>query len=111
MENDNEKKPEHEHESDSDVLTVEKVREKHPPKWACILHNDDYTTMEFVIEVLMKFFHKNIEESARIMLAVHTTGHGVAGIFTREIAETKAHQVVEYAKSKGHPLLCTAEPA
>jgi ATP-dependent Clp protease adaptor protein ClpS len=83
---------------------------KEPPKYAVILHNDDYTTMEFVIEVLQKFFRKSTEEATRITLQVHQTGKGVAGIYSHEIAETKVMQVTQYARSKGHPLKCTAEP-
>jgi len=83
---------------------------KEPPKYAVILHNDDYTTMEFVIEVLQKFFRKTGEEAARIMLKVHQAGKGVAGVYSHEIAETKVMQVTQYAQSKGHPLRCTAEP-
>ena len=80
-----------------------------PPKFAVYLHNDDYTTMEFVIEVLAKFFKKNHEEAVKIMLKVHHEGRGAAGTYSREIAETKVDQVTEYAKTHSHPLLCTAE--
>ena len=81
-----------------------------PPEYAVVLHNDDYTTMDFVIEVLSKFFQRTQEEAVKIMLKVHQEGKGVAGVYSFEIAETKAMQVHEYAKSKGHPLKCTVEP-
>lgn len=80
-----------------------------PKKYAVLLHNDDYTTMEFVIEVLERFFQKNKEQAFEIMLRIHKHGSGVAGLYTRDIAETKAHQVTELARSKGFPLLCTVE--
>ncbi len=78
---------------------------------AVLLHNDDFTTMEFVIEVLIRFFKRTPEESVKIMLAVHETGSGVAGIYPAEIAETKVSQVTEYAQDSGYPLKATAEPA
>lgn len=84
---------------------------KEPPRYAVILHNDDFTTMEFVVEVLQRFFHRTTEEAAQIMLRVHQTGRGVAGIYGYEIAETKVAQVTEYAQASGFPLKCTAEPA
>ncbi|MBI3557963.1 MAG: ATP-dependent Clp protease adapter ClpS [Deltaproteobacteria bacterium] len=99
-----------ESEHDGDVaVDAAKPTLKEPPKFAVYLHNDDYTTMEFVIEVLARFFRKNHEEAVKIMLKVHHEGRGVAGVFTREIAETKVDQVTEYAKTHSHPLLCTAE--
>jgi ATP-dependent Clp protease adaptor protein ClpS len=74
------------------------------------LHNDDYTTMEFVVEVLMEFFGKTETEATRVMLEVHHKGQGVAGTYVRDIAETKAEMVVAHARAHGHPLKCTAEP-
>ncbi|MCM2323436.1 MAG: ATP-dependent Clp protease adapter ClpS [Oligoflexia bacterium] len=97
---------------DSDVAVEEGRPElKEPPKYAVLLHNDDYTTMEFVTEVLQAFFKKSQAEAVQIMLRVHQQGRGVAGIYGRDIAETKAVQVNEYARARGYPLLCTAEPA
>jgi ATP-dependent Clp protease adaptor protein ClpS len=84
---------------------VEKVR-----RFKVLFHNDDYTTMEFVVLVLRKFFHKTETEATHIMLSVHHKGHGVAGIYTRDVAETKVNQVMTYAKEQGMPLLVTSEP-
>ena len=80
-----------------------------PPKYLVLLHNDDYTTMEFVLEVLQKFFNKTHDEAMAVMLKVHIEGRGVAGIYNRQIAETKAFQVMELAKTRGFPLKCTVE--
>lgn len=93
------------------IVETGKAKPAEPPKYAVWLHNDDYTTMEFVVEVLRKFFAKTEEDAARVMLKVHHEGKGVAGVYSFEIAETKASQVKDYAKSKGHPLLCSVEPA
>jgi ATP-dependent Clp protease adaptor protein ClpS len=89
---------------------AEEIEVKEPPKMAVLLHNDDFTTMEFVIEVLIRFFKRTAEESIKIMLSVHENGSGVAGIYPSEIAETKVSQVTEYARAKGYPLKVTAEP-
>ena len=96
---------------DQDVLIEDSTEIKEPPKFAVILHNDDYTTMEFVIEVLQRFFRKSNDEAMKVMLRVHHDGHGVAGIYSREIAETKVAQVTSYAVDQGHPLKITAEPS
>lgn len=93
-----------------DVALDERTKLSEPPKHAVILHNDDFTTMEFVLEVLGKFFRKTHEESMKIMLSVHHNGSGVAGVYPVEIAETKVVQVTEYSKAHGHPLRVTAEP-
>lgn len=98
-------------ETESDVLLEEDDEASaDPPKHAVVLYNDDYTTMDFVIEVLQRFFHKSLEDARRIMLEVHQHGKGVAGVYTLEIAETKASQVMEYARLKGFPLKCVVEP-
>jgi len=80
-----------------------------PKQYKVLLHNDDYTSMEFVIEVLMHVFHKNLANSEKIMLEIHQAGKGTCGIFTHEIAETKVHQVKQLAKTNGFPLLATME--
>ena len=81
-----------------------------PRMWRVLLHNDDYTTQEFVVHVLVKFFHKGVTEATQIMLHVHHKGFGIVGVFTRDVAESKAEQVMAYATENGHPLKCTAEP-
>lgn len=84
---------------------------KRPPLFKVVLQNDDYTPMEFVVEVLQAFFRLDRGKATQIMLHVHTRGKGVAGVFTLEIAETKVAQVTEYARKHQHPLLCTLEEA
>jgi len=85
-----------------DTTTQKKV--ERPPLYEVILHNDDYTTQEFVVYVLMKYFQHDGVTARKIMLHVHTKGVGVAGIFPFEIAETKAHQVVAFARENEMPL-------
>ena len=82
-----------------------------PPLYKVVLHNDDYTPMEFVIEVLQDFFNMDSEKAVQVMLAVHTQGKGTCGIFTRDIAETKSYQVNEYARECEHPLISDIEAA
>jgi ATP-dependent Clp protease adaptor protein ClpS len=84
---------------------------KRPPLYKVVLLNDDYTPMEFVVDVLEQFFGLNRERATQIMLAVHTQGKGVCGIYPRDIAETKAAQVNQHARDNGHPLLCEVEPS
>jgi len=82
-----------------------------PPLYKVVLHNDDYTPMEFVIEVLQGFFNMDNETAVQVMLAVHTQGKGTCGVFTRDIAETKSYQVNEYARECEHPLISDIEAA
>jgi ATP-dependent Clp protease adaptor protein ClpS len=91
------------------VLLPEETKLKPPPLYRVILLNDDYTPMEFVVEVLQTFFGMNVETATRVMLKVHTEGKGVCGVYPREIAETKAVQVNEHARAAEHPLLCDIE--
>ena len=91
------------------VKLAVKPKTKTPPLYRVLMMNDDYTPMEFVIEVLEKFFQKNREEATQIMLHVHQNGVGVCGVFPYEIAETKVIQVLETAKKNDHPLQCTME--
>ncbi len=91
------------------ALQESKPELKRPPLFKVVLINDDYTPMEFVVEVLETFFRMNREQATHVMLTVHTQGKGVCGIFTRDIAETKAAQVNQYAREHEHPLLCEIE--
>lgn len=91
------------------ALQESKPELKRPPLFKVVLLNDDYTPMEFVVEVLESFFRMNREQATHVMLTVHTQGKGVCGIFTRDIAETKAAQVNQYARENEHPLLCEIE--
>lgn len=84
---------------------------KEPPMYKVLLHNDDYTTMEFVVQVLMQVFHKSVEQATQIMLNVHRRGIGMCGVFTFEVAETKVQTVTRLARENGHPLKCTMEKA
>lgn len=95
---------------ESDVLEA-KPRLKPPQLYKVVLLNDDYTPMDFVVEVLEMFFNLNRRKATRIMLQVHTEGRGVCGTFTRDIAETKVIQVIDYAKENQHPLMCVMETA
>ncbi len=88
-----------------------KPKLKRPPLYKVILLNDDYTPMDFVVEVLESFFQMDRIKATQIMLHVHTRGVGVCGVFTRDIAETKVAQVNDFARSNQHPLLCTMEEA
>lgn len=94
-------------------LAVDEARPKtkRPPLYKVVLLNDDYTPMEFVVEVLQRFFRLDRQKAVQIMLHVHTRGKGVCGVFTYEIAETKAAQVTNYAREHQHPLMCTVEEA
>lgn len=96
-------------EQESDVLVAPPQLQR-PPQYAVIILNDDYTPMEFVIEVLQSFFAMNTDRAIQVMLSVHHQGRGIAGIYPRDIAETKASQVNQYARAQGHPLLCQIEP-
>lgn len=84
---------------------------KRPPLYKVVLLNDDYTPMEFVVEILESYFGMGREKATQVMLTVHTKGKGVCGIYPRDTAETKATQVNQYARDSGHPLLCEVEPS
>ncbi len=99
---------EFDHESGLDLERREET--KKPRRFQVLLHNDDYTTMDFVIHVLRRHFHKSEAEAVHIMLQVHHRGVGVAGIYTKEAAETKVAEVTQEARANEMPLLVTAEP-
>ncbi len=87
--------------------TEEDIRE--PSMYRVLLHNDDYTTMEFVVEILMFVFNKSVEDATAIMLNVHRQGIGICGVYTYEVAETKVETVTNLARERGFPLKCTME--
>ena len=93
----------------SGALTLTRTRTKKPSMYKVLMLNDDYTPMEFVVDVLQHIFQKNREEATQIMLHVHQKGVGVCGVYTYEIAETKVTQTVDYARKNQHPLQCTLE--
>ena len=98
-----------EHQGDLAVQTA-LPQLKRPPLYVVVLMNDDYTPMDFVIEILQQYFALNLDQATQVMLTVHYEGKGIAGVYPRDIAETKANQVNNYARSQGHPLLCQIEP-
>jgi len=83
---------------------------KRPAMYSVIMLNDDYTPMEFVVEILERFFNKSPEQATQIMLTVHTKGSAVCAIYTRDVAETKSELVNQYARDCQHPLLCEVAP-
>jgi ATP-dependent Clp protease adaptor protein ClpS len=91
------------------VLEKTQPKTRKPPLYRVLLHNDDYTTMQFVVEVLESVFHKSPAEAHRIMMHVHTRGHGVCGLYTHEVAETKVAAVHDRAKEQGFPLRASLE--
>ena len=95
--------------SDQAVLTESETRLEKPPLFKVVLHNDDFTTMEFVVFVLRTVFHRDTAEAFDIMFKVHNDGIGIAGIYTYEIAQMKAEKAISIAKSQEYPLLCTVE--
>lgn len=93
------------------AITQPRLEEaKPPPMYQVILINDDFTPMEFVVLILQEFFNKGSQEATSIMYQVHTQGRGLCGIYPRDIAQTKTHQVMEAARNSGHPLQCIFEP-
>lgn len=96
-----------------DGLALQEARPKlkRPPLYKVLLLNDDYTPMEFVVQVLERFFSMNREKATQIMLHVHTRGVGVCGVFSRDVAETKVAQVNDFSRENKHPLKCTMEEA
>ena len=95
---------------DEDIVLEEKPKTSVPKRWRVVFHNDDYTTMEYVILVLVQFFHKSEAEAFHLMLTVHKKGSASVGLYPRDVAETKVDQVTKHAREHGMPLLVTAEP-
>ena len=101
--------PKQSQQEDRELTTLERTKVEEPRLFEVVLHNDDYTTQEFVVYVLMKFFQHNAATAQQIMLNVHTKGMGVAGVYPRDIAETKAAQVVRFARDNEMPLRCSVQ--
>lgn len=98
----------HDDEHDIAVLSA-KPKLKRPPLYAVVLLNDDFTPMDFVVDILREYFSLNSEQATEVMLNVHYQGKGVAGVYTKDIAETKMQQVIDHARAEGHPLMCEIE--
>src|ERR1700686_3699002 len=94
---------------EDDVDVEERQKTAVPKRYNVIFQNDDYTTMEYVVEVLRRFFHKSETEALHFMLTVHKKGKAIAGVYARDVAETKVAEVMRDARECGHPLLVTAE--
>lgn len=102
----------YEQEGDQDVAVApEKTRLKPPSMYQVLLLNDDFTPMDFVVDILERFFNMPTEKAARVMLTVHTEGKAVCGLFSKDVAETKVRQVNRYSRKNQHPLLCKTEKA
>ncbi len=100
------------HDNDSGLVVQEaKPQLKKPPLYKVILLNDDFTPMDFVVEILTDFFHMSEEKATQVMLQVHTQGVGVCGVYSKDVAETKVHIVNEYSREHHHPLMCAMEEA
>jgi ATP-dependent Clp protease adaptor protein ClpS len=99
-----------ERERDDESAVQDRKKRKRPGRWKVLLHNDEFTTMEFVVHILLKYFHKPPAEATHIMLQVHQKGIGVAGVYSKEVAETKVAEATDEARVEGMPLRLTAEP-
>lgn len=97
-----------EDDGDADVLTAP-PKVARPPMYAVVLFNDDYTPMEFVIMILQQYFGMDVDRATHVMMTVHLTGRGIAGVYPRDVAETKAQQVNRHARAFSYPLLCQIE--
>lgn len=95
----------------SDVLTVSQTKLKHPQMYAVVMHNDNYTTMEFVVYVLVEIFHHDMDEAYRLMMKIHETGRAVVALLPFDIAEMKVDEVTMLAEQEQYPLLTTIEKA
>ena len=94
-----------------ELVSQTRVEEKEPPMYQVLLHNDDYTTMNFVVELLMVVFNKTLQEATQIMLNVHQAGVGICGVYTYEVAETKVETVHHLSRDRGFPLKSSFERA
>ena len=94
---------------DTQVITRTKPKLKKPSLYRVLLLNDDFTPMEFVVEVLARYFSMNLDQATQVMLHVHQNGVGECGVFTYEVAETKVTQVMDFARKNQHPLQCVME--
>lgn len=93
----------------TETISETRQQTKKPPMYKVLFHNDDYTTMEFVVSVLMTIFHHSEASSFKIMMHIHTNGIGVAGVYTKEVAETKVAQTISSARKNEYPLEVTIE--
>ena len=96
---------------DGTILETRKAKVKPPPMYKVVLCNDDFTPMEFVVLVLLKFFSMGREQATQVMLKVHREGKGVCGVFPRDVAATKVEQVTSFSRQHQHPLQCVMEEA
>jgi ATP-dependent Clp protease adaptor protein ClpS len=103
--------PKRRNETEELAVAESKERLDRPPLFKVLLHNDNFTTMEFVVFVLVSVFNKAEDEAFRVMLQVHNEGLGVAGVYTFEVAETKAQKVADLAREQEYPLMCTVQEA
>ena len=92
------------------VLERRTEKTRPPSMYQVVMLNDDYTPMEFVVQVIQEFFSKDLETATQIMLKIHLDGRGVCGVYSRDVAATKVDQVMEAANKAGHPLQCVSEP-
>lgn len=95
---------------DGDLLTKKETRLKKPRRYWVVMHNDDYTTQEFVVHILQHFFNKSDPEAQKLMLTIHQQGQASVGLYSKDLAETKANQVTYYARENGMPLKLSTEP-
>ncbi len=103
-------KPSKDRDGGTGTETLERSKLARPPLWRVVMHNDDFTTQEFVVLVLVTFFRKDETEAHHLMLKVHMTGKAIVAVYTRDVAETKVEQVSDFAREQGHPLMLTLEP-
>lgn len=102
--------PQRRSDEDGDVAVKPERKVAKAKRWQVVFYNDHYTTKWFVVDVLERFFHMSETSAMSFMLAVHTMGRGIAGVYTKDIAESKVEQVHDYARENGMPLRLTAEP-